>query len=446
MDIQFFKFCAYGFLKNLTFFEPFLFVYLTGAGLSYLAIGTLIAIRETSTILLEVPTGFLADSWGRRRSMLLSFGSYISSFLVFWAFPRFWPCALAMVLFGLGEAFRTGTHKAMILEHLRLRGLTALKTAYYGSTRAWSQVGSAVSAVAGGALVIIAGDRGIVFLGSVFPYLVGLFLLSTYPAELEGSSEETDGNPVGRDGSSGDAGWTGQMERGVTGDVAAQDSSFGPSAGFREIREDFLGMLGSEKARKAILNSALFDGAFKSVKDYLQPMLLSIALSLSLFEGAGRNQGIVLISLVYFVLYVLTSFGAGSAGRLAGWAGGDYNAANLTYLAGMGVTLAAGAAYLGFGSGGRIFETIGAVMFVCLFVLQNARRPVCVSIVSSAVPGRATATGLSLESLVKAAVVAAWSPVAGYTADNAGIGCALILTAAASLAAYPFVRMRGLHN
>ena len=66
-DLQYFKFCMYGFLKNLRFFEPFLLLILLGKGLSYLEIGTLYAAREISINIMEIPSGLLADTVGRRQ-------------------------------------------------------------------------------------------------------------------------------------------------------------------------------------------------------------------------------------------------------------------------------------------------------------------------------------------------------------------------------------------
>ena len=37
-----------------------------------------------------------------------------------------------MLLFALGEAFRSGVHKAMIFEYLRLQGWEEQKVRYYG--------------------------------------------------------------------------------------------------------------------------------------------------------------------------------------------------------------------------------------------------------------------------------------------------------------------------
>ena len=73
------------------------------AGLSYLQIGLMYAIRDVATNILEIPTGVFADAFGRRKSMLMAFGAYIISFLIFYAFTGFGLYALAMVLFAFGD-------------------------------------------------------------------------------------------------------------------------------------------------------------------------------------------------------------------------------------------------------------------------------------------------------------------------------------------------------
>ncbi len=157
-DRLLFRFSLYGFLKNLRFFEPFLILFFRDAGLSFFQIGVLYAVRDISTNLLEIPAGVIADAFGRRRSMVLSFSAYIVSFVVFYAWPGFNSYALAMAVFAIGEAFRTGTHKALILEHLRIEGIEHLKVTYYGRTRSMSQLGSALNSLIAAALVFYTGN------------------------------------------------------------------------------------------------------------------------------------------------------------------------------------------------------------------------------------------------------------------------------------------------
>ena len=187
-DLQYYKFCTYGFLKNLRFFEPFLILFFLEKDLSYLQIGVLYTLREVTRNILEVPAGVAADVLGRRRTMISSFSFYILSFLIYSLSRSMLLLAAATVVFGLGEAFRTGTHKAMIFDYLERYGWADQKVHYYGNTRSWSQAGSALSALLAAALVFHSGRYLYIFLYSTIPYVLGLGLMLTYPAWLDGQA------------------------------------------------------------------------------------------------------------------------------------------------------------------------------------------------------------------------------------------------------------------
>jgi MFS family permease len=161
-DKQFYKFAFYGFLKNIRFTDPFILLFFIDAGLSYTSIGLLFAIRSVLVNVFEIPSGIFADGYGRRKAMLICFSSYICSFLVFFFLSGFPVYVVGMLLFAMGEAFRTGTHKAIILEHLRRNNLLNKKLEYYGYTRSWSQLGSAFSALGAAALVFVTGNYRII--------------------------------------------------------------------------------------------------------------------------------------------------------------------------------------------------------------------------------------------------------------------------------------------
>ncbi len=188
--VMLWKFCAYGFLKNLQFFEPFLYLFLLHKGLEFVQIGLLISVRALSAYVLEIPTGIIADMTGRRRTMVLCFLSYIASFVLFSLGGTFAAFVPAMLLFGAGEALRSGTHKAMIMQHLDEEGLDSLKVHYYGRTRAVAQLGLAVSAPLAAVIVYLSGDYGIVFWATTVPYVAGLLLILTYPRVLDGRPAE----------------------------------------------------------------------------------------------------------------------------------------------------------------------------------------------------------------------------------------------------------------
>ena len=363
-DRMYYKFRLYGFLKNLRFFDPFLILFFREMGLSFLEIGSLFSIREIAVNVLEVPTGVVADSFGRRKAMLASFSSYILSFVLFYLYPGFIPYALAMVLFAFGETFRSGTHKAMILEYLRLKGIEHLKVDYYGHTRAGSQLGSAIGSLIAAGLVLYSGSYRIVFLGSIVPYVLGLILFLTYPKELDGELVSVSG------------GWREALgER------------------LRLTLKGFLSMFKSPLTLRGLLQSAAFDGIFKGTKDYLQPILKSQALALPLLLSlSGEGRTAIVVGLVYFLLYLGTSLAAQSAGRVERRLSGLARGVNFSYSVGLVLLLVAGLATW------RGVYPLAIVAFIGLYLLQNVRRPLMVGYLAEVIDPRLMASGLSVES------------------------------------------------
>ncbi len=389
-DRLLFRFSLYGFLKNLRFFEPFLILFFRDAGLSFFQIGVLYAVRDISTNLLEIPAGVIADAFGRRRSMVLSFSAYIVSFVVFYTWPGFSRYALAMVIFAVGEAFRTGTHKALILEHLRIEGIEHLKVTYYGRTRSMSQLGSALNSLIAAALVFYTGNYRYVFLASIVPYVFDLLNLATYPRELDGELAELEWRAV--------------------------------PAQVRTTTRAFLDIFRSPGAIRAILNSAGFDAFFKATKDYLQPVLEAFALGLPVFIAfeSGQRSALV-IGLVYFGIYLLSSYASRNAGSIGRRFGDVAQAINVTFLIGAALLLVAGAAsWLN-------LPVLSIVVFLGLYLLHNVRKPLNVAFISDQISNDVMASGLSVESQLVTLLMAMIAPVLGVLADVAGIGSALAL-------------------
>jgi len=383
-DKQFYRFAAYGFLKNLRFFEPFIILYFREMGFSFLEIGTLYSIREITTILCELPTGFVADIYGRRRSMVASMLSYITSFIIFYLFPNFYSFSLAMILFGIGEAFRTGTHKALILEHLRQRDILDHRVDYYGATRASSQLGSALNAILAAGLVFFSDSYRIIFPAAIIPYLINLINLATYPKALDREVRRTEK---------------------------------------RRTWRDFLMVFRSRDSRRGIFNSGVFDAFFKTGQEYLQPILKSMALALPVMVAlSGRERTAILVGGVYFLIYLTSSYASRNAGRMSRKIGHMEKTLNLTFIAGSALLAMAG------GTIGAGIPGMAIIFFLLFFLLQNARRPVNITYLSEKISHRTMASGLSAESQIKTLLIAILAPVIGFLADRFGIGLALTVS------------------
>lgn len=376
-DKQFYKFSLYGFLKNLRFFEPFLILFFLEKGFSFFQIGILISIREISNYILEIPTGFIADIKGRKVSMLFSMISYIFSFLLFFFSGKFFLMIIAMIIFALGEAFRTGTHKALILSYLRINNHLDKKTEYYGKTRSFSQFGSAINALVAAGLVFYTGKYSIIFLASIIPYILNFFNLLSYPNYLDS-------------------------------EIIKKTK--------REFLKDFLSLFKKQESRSGILNASIFDSFFKTSKEYLQPILVTMTLSIPLLKDYDiQTRSSVLIGIVYFFLFLLTSFASSNSEKVCSRFKSKEHFLNLSYISG-GIFLILIWIFLNLN-----VEYLSVIIFILLYILYNLRRPVNVSYLSEKFPRELMASGLSLESQMRMIFISILAPLMGYLVDNFGM-------------------------
>ena len=384
-DGQIIKFQFYGFFKNLIFFEPFLLVFLLSKGLDLIAIGFLVSIRELTVYILEVPTGLYADHFGKKRALMICFLSYMFSFLLFFAGSSFAVFAAAMFFFGAGEAFRSGTHKAMIYTYLERMGWFELKTLVYGRTRAYSLIGTAVSS-AGAALFAFSGaDLRYIFFLTIIPYIIDLFLVASYPAYLD---EKTD-------------------EIGNAGDF------------FRSSLHVFGDMFRSPATRKLLADSSVFDAVFKSLKDYVQPAIL-LLFAVSPLHGSKFTAPGVILALSYTLFAVAGSFAAFHAHLLTGKFGREKTAALLMFAAGAAMVSVFPAS-----AAGKAWPLIAC--YLILHITHNARRPVLVDMFGDIAKKNARATLLSVDSQLRALLTAAAAPAIGFIAENVSIPSAFMV-------------------
>jgi len=376
------RFSLYGFLKNQRYFEIVFLLFITdqqyGLGFSYTQFGLLIAFRELCVILLEIPSGTIADLFGRRRSMIISFVSYITAFAVFGFSQYYWHLFIAMFFFAIGEAFRTGTHKAMIFTWLRNRGRIDEKTKVYGYTRSWSKIGSALSVILSVVIVFSLQKYHYVFLFAAIPYVIGLINFLSYPAELEG-----------------------QPDTGV---------------GIREVCvhlwECLRNALTLRRLRRLIVESMSFEGVYKAVESYLQPVVMGMALLIPIFIGLSDiRRGILMIGIVYVVLYLAAAYASRKSHRLSDLTGGEEKGSRLLWK----VVFALYIALIPL----LFFEYyyVAIIGFVALALIQNLWRPMLISRFDHFASETHGATILSIESQAKSFSTMIVAPLIGVAVD-----------------------------
>ncbi len=403
------RFSLYGFLKNQQYYDYSLVLAFLEMGLSYAQIGLLVGFREAVVAALEIPSGVLADRAGRRRAMVLSLGAYVLSFAAFGGLglaathgavgggALYAALFGAMTLFAVGDAFRSGTHKAMIFAWLRAHGREGERTRVYGFTRSWSKLGSAVSTAIACGVIWATGDYVVVFLAAILPYLVNIANVATYPPEVESPSRA---------------------------------HAHTPRLTLRRLGQELVAAL-ADAARRAPLRRVLaeamaFESYFKVAKDYLQPILLAGALTLTaawlpLAQATDAQRSVVLLGPVYIALFLLAALASRQAHRVVARAGGSAARAARWLWAGLGLACALLLPSL---LAGWLATTVLA--FAGLYVLQNLWRTILMSRLDAVSQEARGATVLSIESQLKSLGVLVLAPTLGAVVDlaHAGVGTA----------------------
>ncbi len=376
-----FRFSLYGFLKNQRYYENFLYLVFLEKGLSYFAIGILIGFREVCTNLFEIPSGAVADLYGRRRAMIFSFCAYIASFVIFAVSKSLFPLFAAMFFYGLGDAFRSGTHKAMIFDWLRLQGRSDEKTKVYGFTRSWSQMGSAISVLIAGALVFYSGNFVDIFWFSTIPYAMNIVNFFGYPTRLDGDRQ----------------------------------SDFSLKAVARMLSSALKQSVQFPPLRRLVFEGMGFEGMYKASKDYLQPILKQTAIALPLLLTLDESKRTaLLVAVVYFVLHFLSAFASRNSHQVSNWQGGDEGAARFMWW----IDLALFALLIP----ALWFNWHPAIigLFVALAILQNFWRPGLISRFNAQSTPEMSATILSIEAQSKSLATIILAPLLGLLVDSVG--------------------------
>jgi MFS family permease len=419
-----FRFALYGFLKNQQYYDPFIILAFREKGLSFFQIGILIGFREVCINLFEIPSGAVADLYGRRHSMMLSMIAYIFAFVVFGFSNVLWLLFIAMFFFAIGEAFRTGTHKAMIFEWLRSQNRTNEKTKVYGYTRSWAKIGSAVSVVIAAALVFYTGRYSTIFWFSIPPYLINIINFLGYPKYLDGMPSK---------------------------DFSLRTTAISLWQTLKESAQNVV-------LRRLFLETMGFEGTYKVTKDYLQPILKRAAIGLPVFIWLEVDKrSAILVGIVYFILYLIAMVASRNSHRFSAKMGGENEAAlaiwkisfvifllliPAMWLARSESLLVADSLTSGQSSNqvAELLNFLAIFLFIALDMLQNFWRPVQVTRFDTYSDTSKGATILSIDSQAKSVFTMIAAPALGFAVDCCGfwpVGALGALIAAAAIVTTP---------
>lgn len=129
-------------------------IFLLDAGLSNLEAFSANAFFTVGQVLFEIPTGIIADTYGRRISYLLGAFTLMTAtafYLLLWyQQATFWPWAFASMLLGLGFTFFSGAVEAWLVDALKFTGFKGALDSVFAKGQITTGIAMLIGSIGGG--------------------------------------------------------------------------------------------------------------------------------------------------------------------------------------------------------------------------------------------------------------------------------------------------------
>ncbi|MEV1147134.1 MFS transporter [Micromonospora sp. NPDC049799] len=171
---------GYAFLSELVLLYPVYALLFNDTGLTVWQISTLFVIWATSSILLEVPSGALADAVSRRLLLCLAPLVTGAGFALWVLAPSYPAFALGFLLWGAGGALASGALEALVFDELIRHGAAGRYARTIGRAKTAGTVGVLLSIVLAGPVLAV-GDYLAVGAASVLACLAAAAVATRFP-------------------------------------------------------------------------------------------------------------------------------------------------------------------------------------------------------------------------------------------------------------------------
>lgn len=367
---------AYWGLREFQLWIPVWVVFLTlEQGFTLTAVTSVEGLYLVGIVLLEVPTGAIADRYGRSRSLALGAFTLGVAVLLFAFATSISILVISFLLWSVAHTLMSGADMALLFDTLKLKRDEASFERIAGRGTALSWAGAGVATFLGGPVAALTDIQFTIYVGAATCVVTGFIALAMKePPHTRGESNE--------------AYWAG-------------------------IGRAFVETWRNLDLRWVILLSGAGYAAIEAVQYLVQPYLLDRGVEVGFWFSALQ------VPMIF----------AGAGGALfAGYVGGRMGA----IIALLSIPVGAVGAYLALAAAPGLWAYAA---IPALFALASCMEPITAGYVNRRIASSNRATILSMQSMVGSLTLAALAPAAGIITDEWGLVAAFFAGAAATAAA-----------
>jgi MFS family permease len=158
-NLNMYRLFAYKFLADFWVIVPIIIPFYKAHGMSATQILTIQAAYSLSQMLFEIPSGYLSDCIGRRRTLIAAASLLFAGVCIYSFSSGFWMFIAAEIVLGMAGALKSGTDSALLYDTLKMSNNEHRYTRFEGRAEFWCRTGTAISSITGGVLGAIATVR-----------------------------------------------------------------------------------------------------------------------------------------------------------------------------------------------------------------------------------------------------------------------------------------------
>lgn len=157
-------------------------------GITPFSLSLLFVIWAVVGLVIEIPSGALADRFSRKWLVIVSGLLKAAAFITWYLAPGFTGYAAGFVIWGIGSSLRSGAWEALLYDLLKAADMEHKFTSHYGRITSFSTLGILLGELSGGFLIVY-GYNVVLVVSAIIPIIATIpFLL--WVREPEKSIEE----------------------------------------------------------------------------------------------------------------------------------------------------------------------------------------------------------------------------------------------------------------
>lgn len=156
---------------------PIIAIFYNHHGLNDFQMLVVQASYSASIVIFEIPSGYFADAWGRRNTIIWGTLCGTLGYAIYVTTNGFWGFLIAEFVLGIGESFVSGADSAMLYDTLAHTRMTRKYLKLEGRVTALGSFSETIASSIGGSLALIAGLRAPFVIQSIIAAIGIVFAL-----------------------------------------------------------------------------------------------------------------------------------------------------------------------------------------------------------------------------------------------------------------------------